>query len=76
MPCQNIGLIMKEVRQLSNEDFESTPPLVDSLHQQLKFEARDATECSTWMHYSNETDQCVCGADHHDTVKCLSLIHI
>ena len=70
MPCQNLGLIMKEVRQLSNEDFESTPSLVDSLHQQLKFEARDATECSTWMHYSNETDQCVCGADHHDTVKC------
>ena len=27
-------------------------------------------DCPTWMHYSNETDQCVCGVSHHGIVKC------
>ena len=27
-------------------------------------------DCSTWMHHVNDTDKCVCGVNHHHTVKC------
>ena len=29
----------------------------------------DDMECPTWMHYSNETNSCLCGADYHGVVK-------
>ena len=32
-------------------------------------------KCPTWMHYSNQTDRCVCGANHHDMVKCNSTLN-
>ena len=31
---------------------------------------RDAIECPTWMYFSNQKNECVCGVDHHDVVKC------
>ena len=33
-------------------------------------ETTDGIECVTWMYYSNQTNQCVCGTKHHDIVKC------
>ena len=30
----------------------------------------DATQCPTWMYFSNQTNECVCGVDHYDIVKC------
>ena len=27
-------------------------------------------ECPTWMYFSNQTNECVCGVNHYDMVKC------
>ena len=68
LPCHKLELTLKQASQLNNKVTESAKHSeleVSSLH-----EAVDDRECPTWMYYSNDTDQCMCGADHYDTVKC------
>ena len=73
LPCQNLELTLKQARKLNNAVTESAgkiEALIGTPHQQLKSVAADDRECQTWMHYSNDTEQCACGADHYDMVKC------
>ena len=67
--CEDLTLTLKQAKTQNNEISESTilDGQVGSLEQHL---AIGTNECPTWMHYSNETDQCVCGADYHGMVKC------
>ena len=64
VPCYNLESTLKKARQSTTE-----PPANRStgIHQQFYSDAR---ECPTWMYFSNQTNQCVCGANHLDIVKC------
>ena len=66
LPCQVVLQALKEVQtQVTN----SVRNFNHDYYQTLDSQADD-TECPTWMHYSNKTSSCVCGADHHGVVKC------
>ena len=70
--CEYLKFTLKQAKQLNNDISESVTQAkqVGSLHQQLNSVEIDTRECPTWMHHSNDTDQCVCGAGFHDMVKC------
>ena len=65
IPCQNLESILEKGKKLLSNKTE-----VSSGKKTSNANSRDGVECSTWMHYSNKTDQCVCGVSHHGMVKC------
>ena len=77
IPCEYLELTLNEAKQLNDNNNESAIPgrQVGSLHQKLDSVENDNTECPTWMHYSNNTAQCVCGTSHYDMVKCNATIN-
>ena len=62
--CYNLESTLKKARQTTTEPLANRSTRV---HQQSYSGAR---ECPTWMYFSNQTNHCVCGANHHDIVKC------
>ena len=59
----NLPSILERARQSINESrIKST-----QVHQTTN---TDAIECPTWMYFTRETNECVCGVGHHDMVKC------
>ena len=65
--CQNVERVVKETMT----DISSNEFVIQSLSQNLDQQhIPGTTDCPTWMYYSNETNRCICGADHHGMVKC------
>ena len=62
LPCQDVVQILKEAQIQSNITPASVTP--------TEVYGADDMECPTWMHYSNETNSCLCGAEYHGVVKC------
>ena len=78
LPCQELQLILKKGKDLNNRHFDAvklpSSVHVDSFQQQV--DSGNATqECPTWMQYSNQSEQCVCGEDHYNMVKCNATLH-
>ena len=61
IPCRRLETVLKETRMVNQKSEAFTRGRKCDL---------DDVECPTWMHYSNETSQCVCGSQHHGMVKC------
>ena len=64
IPYQSLDTVLNETMVNKSE------PLTSGLKCDL-----DDVECPTWMHYSIETGQCVCGSEHHGMVKCKSTLN-
>ncbi len=69
LPCQTVLQALKEVQtQVTNSVAQET---VSTPHQyQIPDLQDDDIQCPTWMHFSNKTSSCVCGAEHYGTIEC------
>ena len=69
LPCQTALQTLKEVQtQVTNSVAKER---VSYFHQyQILNLQSDDIQCPTWMHFSNTTSSCVCGAEHHGAIKC------
>ena len=70
LPCRGLQFLLTQAKDLNDEVFDTLKLLHAGDPQQLLVPGKDSQECSTWMHHSNETGQCICGQDHHNMVKC------
>ena len=71
IPCQNLESLLKNNKNRSSNFDVSTERKHNGMaREKFSTYTRDGVECATWMHYSNETNQCVCGVNHHGLVKC------
>ena len=63
LPCHNLVQTLKGAQK----QFNKSP----AKHNFYHYNYLDSDiECPTWMYYSNQTNSCVCGAEHHGAIKC------
>ena len=68
LPCHNLVQTLKEAQTQFNKSSDST---VHAKHNFYHYNYLDSDiECPTWMYNSNQTNSCVCGAEHHGAIKC------
>ena len=68
LPCESLE------RTLEKRDYtmDSVITVLSSTDQSYSSKLND---CSTWMHHANDTSECICGVNHHHTVKCNSTLN-
>ena len=64
--------ILEQSKATAPKDGEDD--VLNSLTNSLRGGGEDY-HCPTWMHYSNETNQCACGTDLHHMVKCNAMLN-
>ena len=69
-PCHNLVQTLKEVQTQLNKSSNSAIHARDNNFYHYLDSVTDDIECPTWMYYSNQTNRCVCGAEHHGAIKC------
>ena len=74
LPCPTVFQALKEVRTQATNSLAQETVRNFKQYETPDLQADDI-ECPTWMYFSNKTSSCVCGAEHHDIVKCNATLH-